>query len=149
MITEFRHGEVATPQGKARSRWFESAQESDGTLRVSGILTALLQEPPLTLLGIEEPELTVHPGALPVLYDILKETSTRCQIVLTTHSPDLLSLMKADEVRVVERRNGITTVGPMEESQREAVEQRLFTPGDLLRMEGLHQGEPPVASIEP
>lgn len=149
LVTEFRHGMATTSQGKPRAKWFESAQESDGTLRVAGILAALLQEPPLTLLGIEEPELTIHPGALPVLYDFLKEASTRSQVVLTTHSPDLLSLMEADEVRVVERRDGSTTAGPMEESQREAVKDGLFTPGDLLRMEGLHQAEPRTASVEP
>jgi predicted ATPase len=139
LITEFRHGEV-NQKGKTRERWFSSAQESDGTLRMAGIITALLQEPPLTLIGIEEPELTVHPGALPLLYDFLVQASKRSQVLITTHSPDLLGLLKADEVRVVERRDGVTTVGPMDESQREAVRERLFTPGELMRWEGLRQG---------
>src|SRR5206468_4134073 len=95
LVTEFRHGRAMSPKGKARDKWFESAQESDGTLRMAGIITALLQEPPLPLLGIEEPELTIHPGALPLLYDYLEETSSRSQILLTTHSPDLLALLKA------------------------------------------------------
>jgi predicted ATPase len=136
LITEFRHGEINQPKGKARERWFSSAQESDGTLRMAGIITALLQEPPLTLIGIEEPELTVHPGALPLLYDFLVQASKRSQVLITTHSPDLLGLLKADEVRVVERRDGVTTVGPMDESQREAIHERLFTPGELMRWEG-------------
>ncbi len=142
LVTEFRHGQT-TPtgkNGKPKPRWFEAAQESDGTLRMAGILTALLQEPSPTLLGIEEPELTVHPGAIPLLYDHIKEASQRGQVILTTHSPDLLALLDADEVRVVERHDGITTVGPMDEAQRQAVNDRLFTPGDLLRMEGLKQG---------
>jgi predicted ATPase len=139
LITEFRHGQV-NQKGKTRARWFSSAQESDGTLRMAGIITALLQEPPLTLIGIEEPELTVHPGALPLLYDFLVQASKRSQVLITTHSPDLLGLLKADEVRVVERRDGVTTVGPMDESQREAVRERLFTPGELMRWEGLRQG---------
>jgi predicted ATPase len=143
LVTEFRHGVSTTPGGKTRPRWFEAAQESDGTLRMAGIITALLQEPPLTLIGIEEPELTIHPGALPLLYDYLKEASTRSQVIITTHSPELLSLLNADEVRVVERHDGVTTVSPMEESQREAVKERLLTLGDLMRMEGLRP-EPQV-----
>ncbi|MGP0064508.1 MAG: AAA family ATPase [Isosphaeraceae bacterium] len=138
LIPEFRHG-VTSQKGKARERWFAAAQESDGTLRMAGIITALLQEPPLTLIGIEEPELTVHPGALPMLYDFLVQASQRSQVLITTHSPDLLGLLKADEVRVVERHDGVTTVGRMDESQRAAVQERLFTPGELMRWEGLRQ----------
>jgi predicted ATPase len=138
LIPEFRHG-VTSQKGKARERWFAAAQESDGTLRMAGIITALLQEPPLTLIGIEEPELTVHPGALPILYDFLVQASQRSQVLITTHSPDLLGLLKADEVRVVERHDGATTVGLMDESQRAAVQERLFTPGELMRWEGLRQ----------
>jgi len=139
LVPEFRHGEVTQPKGKARERWLSTAQESDGTLRMAGIITALLQEPPLTLIGIEEPELTVHPGALPLLYDFLVQASERSQVLITTYSPDLLGLLKANEVRVVERHQGITTVTRMHEFQREAVHKTLFTPGDLMRMEGLRQ----------
>ena len=150
LVAEFRHGlsVITGRNGKLRPRWFEAAQESDGTLRMAGILTALLQQPSPTLLGIEEPELTVHPGAIPLLYDHIKEASQRGQIILTTHSPDLLSLLDANEVRVVERRDGVTTVAAMDEAQRLAVHNRLFTPGDLLRMEGLKQQVPTDASRE-
>jgi predicted ATPase len=147
LIPEFRHG-VTSQKGKARERWFAAAQESDGTLRMAGIITALLQEWPLSLIGIEEPELTVHPGVLPLLYDFLMQASRRSQVLITTHSPDLLGLLKADEVCVVERHDGVTTVGRMDESQRAAVQERLFTPGELMRWEGLRQepaGNGPIA----
>lgn len=139
-VTEFRHGKASRADGgKSRPRWFDAAQESDGTLRVAGIITALLQQPPLALTGVEEPELTIHPGAIPLLYDHLSEASTRGQVVVTTHSPELLSLMNANDVQVVQRREGATTVEKMEESQRDAVRDRLLTLGDLMRMEGLRQ----------
>lgn len=145
LITEFRHGVMIKPKGKSvRPKWFEAAQESDGTLRMAGIITALLQEPPLTLIGVEEPELTIHPGAIPLLYDYLKEASTKSQVLLTTHSPELLSLLDADDVRVVERRDGVTTVTMMDEPQREAVSERLLTLGELMRMEGLRQETLPL-----
>ncbi|MCP4199622.1 MAG: AAA family ATPase [Proteobacteria bacterium] len=116
---------------------FELAQESDGTLRILGILTALYQAPPRTLLAIEEPELTIHPGALGVLGDALLEGSARSQLLITTHSPDLLYQFPADSLRVVEKKEGITVVGKVAEQQRKAIEEKLFSPGELMRMEGL------------
>ncbi|WP_437804900.1 AAA family ATPase [Sorangium sp. So ce1078] len=133
LIPEFRHGVDA----QGRERWHGAAQESDGTLRVAALLTALFQEPAPVLLGFEEPELGVHPGAIPLLFDFLKEASTRSQILLTTHSPDLLDLVPIDDIRVVERRHGATTVARVEERQREIVRRRLMSTSDLLHAEGL------------
>jgi predicted ATPase len=135
LIPEFRHG--VNGRSKTHERWLGAAQESDGTLRIAAILTALFQEPPPSLIGFEEPELSVHPGALPILFDFLKEASTRSQILFTTHSPDLLDLMPIDGIRVVERHDGITTVAPVDERQRELVRKRLITTSDLLHAEGL------------
>ncbi|XXT93045.1 ATP-binding protein [Sorangium sp. So ce834] len=133
LIPEFRHGLDA----HGRERWHGAAQESDGTLRVAALLTALFQEPAPVLLGFEEPELGVHPGAIPLLFDFLKEASTRSQILLTTHSPDLLDLLPIDDIRVVERREGATTVARVDERQRELVRKRLMSTSDLLHAEGL------------
>ncbi len=133
LVAQFRHG--ANGQGK----WFDAAQESDGTLRVAGILTALLQEPPLRLIGVEEPELTVHPGALPLLMDYLRQASKRSQVLLTTHSPELLNLVEADEVLVVVRSKGGTRICGMAEDQRAAVANGLLRLGELMTTEGLHQ----------
>jgi predicted ATPase len=133
----FRHGKVGN-----RERWFDASQESDGTLRCAGILTALLQSPPLTLVGVEEPELTVHPGAIPVLYDFFRQAAQHSQVLLTTHSPELLDLLAVDEVRVVERREGVTQVAPLAEEQRDAVKSSLLTAGELMRAEGLRPEVP-------
>ncbi|WP_437803887.1 AAA family ATPase [Sorangium sp. So ce693] len=133
LVPEFRHGLDA----QGRERWLGAAQESDGTLRVAAMLTALFQEPAPALVGFEEPELGVHPGAIPLLFDFLKEATTRSQILLTTHSPDLLDLVPIDDIRVVERRDGATTVARVEERQRELVRKRLMSTSDLLHAEGL------------
>lgn len=137
LVVQFRH---ASPKG--RQKWFDAAQESDGTLRVAGIVTALLQEPPVPLIGIEEPELTVHPGAIPLLYDFLKQASRRSQVLVTTHSPELLDQMEAEEVRVVVRGPDGTTVSPMSGPQRTAVREGLLTLGEVLRTEGLQPDLP-------
>jgi predicted ATPase len=140
---EFLH-ETPRRRVKDRQKWFECAQESDGTLRVAGIITALVQEPPLTLIGIEEPELTVHVGAIPLLYDFLKQASRREQVLLTTHSIELLELLDVDDIRVVERRSGVTAVSRVRQDQRDSVKQRLMTVGEIISMEGGLQAELPL-----
>jgi len=132
LVTEIKH----QSSGK-RDKWFELAQESDRTLRMLGLLVALYQDPPPALIAIEEPELTIHPGALAILSDVLREASERSQIIVTTQSPDLVSYFKADEIQVVERVDGSTEIGPIDEVQRVAISDHLFTGGELLRMEGL------------
>lgn len=117
--------------------WFDAGRESDGTLRIAGLLTALLQEPPLTLLAVEEPELTIHPGALPLVLDFLRLASSWSQVLITAHGPDLVAGLDPDEIRVVQRIGGITNVAPIDAGQRELVRQRLVSPGDLMRKEGL------------
>lgn len=141
LVVQFRH---SAPH--RNPKWFDATQESDGTLRVAGIVTALLQEPPVPVIGIEEPELTVHPGAIPLLYDFLNQASRRSQVVVTTHSPELLDRMNADDVRVVVRTQEGTTVSPMATEQREVVREGLLTLGDVLRTEGL-QPELPLGMV--
>lgn len=119
------------------SKWFEAYQESDGTLRVAGIITALLQEPPVPVIAVEEPELTVHPGAIPLVADFLIQASRRSQVLVTTHSPELLDCVDASAVRVVSRsvERG-TTVSHMSASQSEAVKRGLLSLGEVQRLEG-------------
>lgn len=136
LTLKFKHKSKDT-----RHHYFEATQESDGTLRILGILAALFQEPPPFLLAIEEPEITVHPGVLGILADLIKEASEkRSQVLVTTHSPDLISKFDADDLRIVDwnYRYG-TRIGYVDESQREVINEKLFSGGDLLRIEGLRQ----------
>ena len=122
--------------GRPRST-FNLSQESDGTVRLLGLLTALYQERPPMLMGLEEPELTIHPGALAVLADVIVEAKLRTQVIVTTHSPDLIDLLPLDSMRAVAVENGSTRVGPVSETQTETVREGLFTSGELHSMEGL------------
>ncbi|MEW6211609.1 MAG: AAA family ATPase, partial [Acidobacteriota bacterium] len=114
----------------------------DGTLRMLAMLVALYQsEPPYaqTLLGLEEPENALHPGALAVLNDVFREAALRNQIIITTQSPDLISHFTVDELRIVERDQGVTKIGPIDETQREIIEEELFSASDLLRIQDLRR----------
>ncbi len=136
LVTRLQH----TPtEGGRRGPAFDLSQESDGTLRMLGILTALYQEPARSILTIEEPELTIHPGALGVLCDVILEASARSQVIVTTHSPDLIDRFPTDSLRVVDKQDGVTSVGPVSDDQRAVIAQHLFSPGELLRIEGLQR----------
>ncbi|MBI2340731.1 MAG: AAA family ATPase [Deltaproteobacteria bacterium] len=66
-------------------------QFSDGTIRLIGLLWSLFESDSVLLL--EEPELSLHPGIVKLLpaliYRLLREKKR--QIIITTHSADLLS----------------------------------------------------------
>jgi predicted ATPase len=110
---------------------------SDGTLRILAILLAAYSLAPPTLITLEEPEVAIHPGAIAALVDALKEAGLRTQILITTHSPDLITRFDATSLRAVERIQGISTIGPIAETQLAAVQQKLFTAGEIHRIEGL------------
>lgn len=116
---------------------FDPPQLSDGTLRVFGILLALYQQPPANLLVIEEPEQSVHPGALAVLVDSMREVSEVTQIIVTTHSPQLVDLFKPEEIRVATMQDGRTHITPIAKNQINAVKQRLMSLAEFMQVEGL------------
>lgn len=78
---------------------------SDGTLRFIALLAILCHPNPPGLVCIEEPELALHPDAMPILADLLDRASERTQIIVTTHSPDLVDQFTSnpDAVVVCER----------------------------------------------
>lgn len=139
--------------GGNESPWrFMAENMSDGTLRALGVLTALFQSgranvKRVPLVGIEEPEVAVHPGAAGVLRDALKSASANTQVIVTSHSPDLLDDKSiGDEcILAVVNINGETKIGPVEIGGRSAIRDQLYTAGELLKMGQL---KPDINSIE-
>ncbi len=66
---------------------------SDGTLRFLCLLAILCHPEPPPLICLEEPELGLHPDIIPTVTDLLKEASTRTQIIVTTHSDILIDVL--------------------------------------------------------
>lgn len=119
---------------------FDAIQESEGTLRMLGILTALFQDSAPWLIGLEEPEIAIHPGALTVVYDALTATSqNRLQAIITTHSPDLIAHTKATDLRAVENINGETLIDEIDEGQRELIYRKLRSPSEIMRSGGFRR----------
>ena len=117
---------------------------SDGTLRVLGVLVALYQGVGMEsanalLVGIEEPEGALHPAAAGVLTDVLLEASERIQVVVTSHSADLLDrdTIPLESIVAVVSEDGETRLAPLDDTGRTMLRDHLFTAGELLRLDQL------------
>ena len=137
---EFRQ-QVAGSQAAWR---FLAGSMSDGTVRALGILVALFQSANgsgarVPLIGIEEPEIALHPAATGLLLEGLREASRTTQVVVTSHSPDLLDdeNLDANSILAVHAEGGSTHIAPLDQVGREALSERLYTPGELLQLDQL------------
>ena len=137
LITQLKHGDVSVKDEE--DAWFDLTQESDGTVRTLGILTALYQQPYLPLIGVEEPELNVYPYAFELIGEAILEASRRSQTLTTTHTPDLIDMFRVENILVINSKRGITTADSVSEIQMEVARKKLFTLGELHGMEGLKQ----------
>jgi predicted ATPase len=74
---------------------------SDGTLRFLGMLAALLGPKPARFYFLEEIDNGIHPARLALLMDLFSRNSEKkgIQIVATTHSPQVLRLIKAETLK--------------------------------------------------
>lgn len=94
------------------SRSVPAHRLSDGTLRYLCLLAILLDPDPPPLVAIEEPELGLHPDVLPALRDLMVAASEKTQLIVTTHSTQMVDAMTdyADSVLVCEKKDGPTVV---------------------------------------
>src|SRR6185295_16614816 len=115
---------------------FLAHEMSDGTLRLLGLLLAIYQPRRPSVLVIEEPEATVHPAIAELVMQVFLDAGRRQQVILTTHSPDLLDAkeLSDDQIRVVSQQHGRTVIAPLGRASRQAIRDRLYTPGELLRL---------------
>lgn len=123
---------------------FDAADMSDGTLRALGLIAAVFQRPTPPIVVIEEPELTMHPGALGAILDLLQHASERMQVVVTTHSPDILDARWIEErhLRLLEWEDGKTKVSRISDATRDILAKGVMCAGELLRSNALRAEDP-------
>lgn len=129
----------------SRDPWrFLASNMSDGTLRALGILVALFQatnngKKKVPLVGVEEPEVALHPAAAGVLLDSLRDASRKTQVIVTSHSPDLLDDKDIDSesILAVVSQGGVSEIGPLDRAGKSVLMDRLYTAGELLRLNQL------------
>lgn len=126
----------------SKHRHFLAQNMSDGTLRALGVLVALFQgnrDYSPMLVGIEEPETALHPAASAALREALTRASGQTQVIVTSHSPDLLDDqgLGPEAFLAVISEGGETRIAPLDEASRETMRQQLFSAGELLRLNQL------------
>jgi len=138
--------------GSAHPWKFLAQNMSDGTLRALGVLTALFQGNPdyaPTLVCIEEPETALHPAASAALREALNRAASQTQVIVTSHSPDLLDdpNLDVDALLAVVSEGGETYIAPLDEGSRLSMREHLFSAGELLRLNQLAP-DPEVIKVQ-
>jgi predicted ATPase len=141
--------------GASEYPWrFPAQGMSDGTLRVFGALVALFQgvsDDSVRIVGIEEPETALHPAAFAALREALQRAAEQTQVLVTSHSPDLLddAALKPAALLAVVSEGGESRIAPIDAASRKMLEEHLFTTGELMRLNQLSpewlavSGQPP------
>ena len=90
---------------------FKAHVLSDGSLRFICLVTLLLQ--PVFLLPdtilIDEPELGLHPAAIAILADIFQQVAEDKQLIVATHSVELINNLTPEDVVVVDHEDGVSS----------------------------------------
>ncbi len=83
---------------------------SDGAKRVFMILTkiimASLEERNISLIAIEEPENSIHPSLFRTYLQIISDLLEDCKVIITSHSPYIISFMDLESIYVGINRDG-------------------------------------------
>jgi predicted ATPase len=135
-------------QGRQDSVVFDSTSMSDGTLRMLGLILIAFQHQVPSVVLIEEPEASVHPGALGVILDLLQVLADKVQVIVTTHSPELLNAKWIEDrhLRLVSWEDGRSRVRHPSSGVRKVIQENLAGVGELLRSDALDADPEPATA---
>jgi len=108
ILLEWRH--------KGSDAYFDASMFSDGTLRFIALATLFLQPEQYrpSVILVDEPELGLHPYAITMLASLIKQASTKTQVIVGTQSPLLLDHFSPEDVLVANRVGGETQLTRLE-----------------------------------
>lgn len=104
---------------------------SDGTLRILSILVELINLNPSTTIIIEEPETQIHPGMLARLLNEIEAYTFGRNLILSTHSPQVVAWTSPENINLVHRKDGQTFVRKLDEDEIHNVIEYISDEGDL------------------
>lgn len=111
VLLKFQDGSFEDP--------FLARYVSDGTIKMLAYLTLLYDPSPHPLLCVEEPENQLYPKLLWELAEEFRSYSLRGgQVLVSTHSPDLLNAAKVNEVFWLIKKDGYTQIKRAEEDKQ-------------------------------
>ena len=114
---------------------FNASQLSDGTLRFICLATLLLQPhelQPATIV-VDEPELGLHPYAITIFSEMVKQLSDEKQIIISTQSVELLNEFDVEDVIVVDRGENGSEFKRLDEEELDAWLEEDYALGDLWK----------------
>ena len=116
---------------------------SDGTIKMLAYLILLYDPKPHPLLCVEEPENQLYPQLLEELAEEFRNYADEGgQVFVSTHSPDFLNAAHLDEVFILKKESGYTTIHRASENKQ--IADYMMNQGDKmgrLWTEGLLFGE--------
>jgi predicted ATP-dependent endonuclease of OLD family len=104
---------------------------SDGTIRVLSILLEIISSQPSPLKIIEEPEMQIHPGLLEKLLNEIEAYTFGENLIISTHSPQVVSWAKPGKINLIYRDDGKISVRKLSENEIYRVVEYLSEDGDL------------------
>ena len=136
IVLKFQDGSFKDP--------FIARYVSDGTIKMFAYLLLLNDPSPHPLLCVEEPENQLYPSLMPELAEEFREYSDRGgQVMVSSHSPDMLNSIALDEIFWLKKKDGVTTI---QRASDNALLANLVKGGDLpgaLWKQGLFDGVNP------
>ena len=137
LILRFRDGTFKTP--------FLDRYVSDGTIKMFAYLVLLHDPRPHPLLCIEEPENQLYPTLMGELAEEFRDYAHRGgQVMVSTHSPDLLNSVRLDEVFWLVKNKGLSEIRRAQDNPQI---KRYMEDGDkmgYLWKQGFFEGADPV-----
>lgn len=98
---------------------------SDGAKRVFMILTKIIVSSVsnISLIAIEEPENSVHPGLFQAYIQIISQLLDDCKVIITSHSPYIISYLNPSWIHVgVNRKAGVAEFFSFKKSGQKQLE---------------------------
>ena len=138
---------------KGKETPFIPSNVSDGVLRTLGIITAILSPTPPTLMFLEEVDKGIHFRRVRDIVSLLQSKmgsidKKQMQVILSTHNPYLLDLIKPEQLLILERHKGETSMKRLSEMQNKMAIIKSFldegTPLGEIWFRGSLGGVPPA-----
>jgi AAA domain, putative AbiEii toxin, Type IV TA system len=104
---------------------------SDGTLRILSILLKIVRSSPTATTIIEEPEMQIHPGMLSKLLNEIESYTFGENLIVSTHSSQVVSWVKPDKINLVYRDDARISVRKLSACEIHRVVEYLNEEGDL------------------
>jgi predicted ATPase len=136
IVLKFQDGSFKDP--------FIARYVSDGTIKMFAYLLLLHDPKPHPLLCVEEPENQLYPSLFSGLVEEFRDYSDKGgQVMVSTHSPDVLNYVKLNEIFCLSKKKGVTII---ERASNNKQLVSLIKEGDLpgaLWKQGLFNGVNP------